>query len=313
MKAVRNPISKGSPDQLVYEDAPQPEPKAGEVLVRVYAVGVSPAEFTWSNNWTLKNGEPRPLPVIWGHELSGVVAQVGAGVSGVNVGDAVYALTDFWRDGAQAEYVITLPSELAPKPRSLDHVQAASVPLSGLTAWQALFDHAQLSAGQRVLIHGASGGVGSFAVQFAHWKGAYVIAVASAASADFVRGLGADEVIDYQQVRFETVVRDVDVVLDTQGGDTLERSWGVLKRGGVMVGIANDGPTQERAAQEGVRAVWFIVEPSREALIEIGKLIDAGTIQPIVERVLPLAQAREAYTHPAGTSTRGKTVLQVVE
>ncbi len=312
MKAVRNPVLKGSPDQLVYEDAPQPQPNAGEVLVRVHAVGVSPAEFTWSN-WTLKNGEPRPLPLIGGHELSGVVAQVGTGVPGVAVGDAVYGLTDFWRDGAQAEYAIALPSELAPLPRSLDHIQAASVPLSGLTAWQALFDHAQLEAGQRVLIHGAAGGVGSFAVQFAHWKGAHVIAIASASSADFVRELGADELIDYKQVRFETVVHDVDVVLDTQGGETLERSWRVLKRGGLIVGIANDGPTQERAAQEGVRAVWFVVEPSREELIEINQLIDAGVIKPMVERVLPLAQARAAYTKPAGGSTRGKTVLKVVE
>ena len=194
MKAIRM-HGRGGPERLVYEDAPQPHPDAGEVLVRVYATGVIATELSWSATYQTKGGSARALPIP-GHDLSGVVVEVGSGVTALTRGSAVYALTAFDRDGAEAEYTIALPGELAPKPRALDHVQAAAVPLTALTAWQALFEHAGLSAGQTVLIHGAAGGVGVFAVQLARWAGAHVTATASARNRDFLRELGANEIID---------------------------------------------------------------------------------------------------------------------
>lgn len=300
---------RGGPETLVYEEAPKPHPAEGEVLVRVYAAGVIASELTWDETYQTNAGQKRTLPVP-GHDMSGVVEEVGPGVTDINVGSDIYALTAFKRDGSAAEYMIALPSELAPKPRSLDYRQAASVPLTALTAWQAFFDHAKLSAGQTVLIHGAAGGVGVFAVQLAHWAGAHVIATASPRNHDFLRELGADEIIDYTSVRFEDVVHGADIVLDTIGGDTQERSWSVLKKGGVLVTITTP-PSTEQAQAYGVRCVWFIVEPSREQLIQIGKLIDAGQVKPIIDTVFPLAQAREAYEQGTKGHTRGKIVLRV--
>jgi NADPH:quinone reductase-like Zn-dependent oxidoreductase len=308
MKAIHI-HGRGGPEHLVYEDAPLPRLGPGEVLVRVYAAGVIAPELTWSATYQTNAGVPRPLPIP-GHDISGVVVDVGSEVSNIAVGEEVYGLIAFERDGAAAEYAIALPGELAPKPHTLDHVQAAAVPLTALTAWQAFFDHAGLSAGQTVLIHGAAGGVGVFAVQFAHWIGANVIATASARNRDFLRELGADETIDYTTTRFEQVVRDVDVVFDMVGGDTLERSYGVLKTGGVLVSVAMP-PSPEKAKEHGARSVWFIVEPNRDQLIEIGELIDGGQIRPIVDTVFPLSQARQAYELGARGHTRGKIVLSV--
>jgi NADPH:quinone reductase-like Zn-dependent oxidoreductase len=310
MKAIRI-HGRGGPELLAYEDAPQPHPGQGEVLVRVYATGVISTELTWSETYQTKEGSVRPQPIP-GHDLSGVVEEVGPGVSTLVRGAEVYALTAFERDGAEAEYTIALPSELAPKPHSLDHVQAASVPLAALTAWQALFDHAGLTAGQTVLIHGAAGGVGVFAVQLARWAGAQVIATASARHHDFLRELGANEIIDYATTRFEEVVHDVDLVFDMVGGETLERSWAVVKKGGVLVSVANP-PSTEQAKAHGVRSVWFIVEPNRDQLIQIGALIDAGQIRPIIDTVLPLSQAQQAYEQGARGHMRGKIVLRVVD
>jgi NADPH:quinone reductase-like Zn-dependent oxidoreductase len=202
-------------------------------------------------------------------------------------------------------------TELAPKPRSLEHASAAATPLSGLTAWQALFDHARLTPGQRVLIHGAAGGVGSFAVQIARWRGAHVIGTASARNGEFVRKLGADDVIDYGATPFETVVRDVDVVLDTIGGTTTEKSWSVLRRNGLLVTIVRQ-PSPEWTAGRAARGLFFVVEPSRAQLNELSHLIDAGMIRPIVDAVLPLDQAREAYERGIRDHPRGKLVLTVV-
>jgi NADPH:quinone reductase-like Zn-dependent oxidoreductase len=308
MKAIHI-HGRGGPETLVYEEAPKPHPAEGEVLVRVYAAGVIAPELTWDETYQTNAGQKRTLPVP-GHDMSGVVEEVGPSVTDINVGSDIYALTAFERDGSAAEYMIALPSELAPKPRSLDYRQAASVPLTALTAWQAFFDHAKLSAGQTVLIHGAAGGVGVFAVQLAHWAGAHVIATASPRNHDFLRELGADEIIDYTSVRFEDVVHGADIVLDTIGGDTQERSWSVLKKGGVLVAIATP-PSTEQAQAYGVRCVWFIVEPSREQLIQIGKLIDAGQVKPIIDTVFPFAQAREAYKQGTKGHTRGKIVLRV--
>lgn len=307
MKAVRAHHPLG-PDALVVEDVPLPTLIAGDALVRVRAAGISPAEFTWQI-WETPEGRSR-LPAIPSHEVSGVVASLAPGVQDVAVGDAVYGLTDFFRDGAAAEYVAVRAADLAPKPRTLNHAQAAAMPLSALTAWQALFDHAQLTRGQRVLIHGAAGGVGSFAVQLAHWCGAHVIGTASARNLSFVRELGADEVIDYHATRFETELRNVDVVLDTIGGATLERSWAVLRQDGLLITIVRP-PTPAWATGRPARGVFFIVEPRRDELIELGRLADAGVVRPMIEAVLPLAQARAAYERGAREHPRGKLVLAV--
>jgi NADPH:quinone reductase-like Zn-dependent oxidoreductase len=192
-------------------------------------------------------------------------------------------------------------------------VQAAAVPLSALTVWQAFFDHARLAPGQRVLIHGAAGGVGGFAVQIARWHGAYVIGTASAENRDFLLGLGANEVIDYQHVRFEEIVRDMDVVLDTIGGGTRERSWQLLKPGGILVSLPEPIPESEAAAQRkrSKRGVFFIVRPDREQLSQIAKLIDAGAVRPVIAQIVPLAEARKAFERGVTGHTRGKVVLAV--
>jgi NADPH:quinone reductase-like Zn-dependent oxidoreductase len=306
MKAIRI-HRRGGPEVLVYEDAPLPALHPGDVLVRVQAAGISPAEFTW-HIWETPDGRSR-LPFIPSHEVSGVVAAVAPDVRDLQVGDAVYGLTDFFRDGGAAEYVAVRATELAPKPRSLHHASAAATPLSALTAWQALFDHARLAPGQRVLIHGAAGGVGSFAAQLARWRGAHVIVTASARNVDFVHKLGADDVIDYGATPFDTVVRDVDVVLDTVGGTTTEKSWSVLQQNGLLVTIVRQPSdwTIDRAA----KGLFFIVEPSRTQLNELSRLIDAGIIRPIVEAVLPLDRAREAYERGITDHPRGKLVLAV--
>jgi NADPH:quinone reductase-like Zn-dependent oxidoreductase len=301
--------ARGGPEQLVYEDAPIPPLHTGDALVRSHACAITPTELSWTETYTSHDGRER-LPTIPGHELSGVVEAVAPHVTTVKPGDAVFALTDFSRDGAAADYVAVQAANLAPKPQSLDDAHAAAVPLSGLTAWQALFDHAALSTGQAVLIHAAAGGVGTYAVQLAHWRGAHVIGTARMENAEFLRDLGADEVIDYTAVRFEDKVRDVDVVLDAVGGDTLERSWRVLRPGGTLVTIVS-GAAPEKAREHDVRGVFFIVKPNRDQLIEIAHLIDAGSLRPIIEATFPLAQAREAFEHGLRQHNRGKLVLDI--
>jgi len=306
MKAARLQ-TRGSADSLRYEDAPDPHPNPGEVLIRVHAAAVTPTELQWAPTSVTRTGEPRPLPIILGHEFSGEVAALGPAVVGLIRGEAVYGLNDWFGDGADAEYCIAKASEVARKPASLDHVHAAVVPISGLTAWQALVERARVERGQRVLIHGGAGAVGVFAVQLAHWRGAHVIATVSARNIDFVRRLGADEAIDYHAVRFEDAVRDVDVVLDTVGGETLQRSWAVLKPGGKLLTVAADS---EGTASPAVRAAFFIVEANAPQLAELARLVDAGQLRPIVDAVFPLARAREAYAH---RTAHGKAVLQVLD
>jgi NADPH:quinone reductase-like Zn-dependent oxidoreductase len=308
MKAIRV-HGRGGPDNLSYDDAPKPQPGPGEVLVRVGATAVIATELTWDETYQTPTGDPRPLPIP-SHDLAGVVAEVGPGVTDFTVGAEVYALTAFDRDGAEAEYAIALPDELAPKPQTLDMVQAAAVPLAALTAWQALFIHAHLSKGQTALIHGGAGGVGSYAVQLARWAGARVITTASARHHDFLRGLGADQVIDYTTTPFEDVVHDVDIVFDTVGGESLTRSWQVVKDGGVVVSVVSPRPADD-PSHTRAQFVWFIVEPSGEQLRAIGDLIDAGQIQPIVSQVFPLAEARAAWEAAASGHARGKIVLRV--
>ena len=308
MKAIRI-HGRGGPDQLVYEDVSVPHPGPGEVLVRVAASGILVNELKWDVTYQTATGEPRPLPIP-GRDLCGVVAEVGAEVANVAVGEAVYAMLGYGRDGADAEYALALPGELAPKPRMVDDVQAAAVPLAALTAWQALFLHAKVSQGQQVLIHGGSGGVGTYAVQLAHWAGAQVLATASARNAAFLHELGADQVIDYATTRFEDVARNLDVVFDLVGGDTLRRSWQVVRAGGVLVSVVTPPPPQaEQELRPEVRFVYFIVEPSGAQLRQIGDLLDAGQVRPIVDQVFPLAQARQAYEVGMHGHHRGKIVL----
>lgn len=308
MKAVRI-HDFGGPEVLVYEDAERPRPAQGEVVVRVHAAGINPVD------WKVRIGRLRgrvnhQLPLILGWDLAGVVDEVGEGVTHLNVGDEVYSRPDIARNGAYAEYCVVRAAELALKPASIDFVHAAAVPLSCLTAWQSLFDAAHLTAGQSVLIHAAAGGVGHFAVQLARWKGAHIYATASARNAEFVRGLGAHEIIDYTTTRFEDVVKEIDVVFDTVGGDTYERSFKTLRNGGVIVSLLNQ-PNEALAQQYGVRAAYVFVQPNAAQLTEIATLIDQGALMPHVETVLPLSESQEAHRLVESGHTRGKIVLKI--
>jgi NADPH:quinone reductase-like Zn-dependent oxidoreductase len=302
MKALR--LYDRSPPRFVYEDAPEPTPGRGEVLIRVHAAAVTPTEMAWLPTSTARDGTPRPLPLVMGHELSGEVAGLGPDVGDLALGAAVFGMNDWYRDGAEAEYCVARAADVAPKPATLDHVAAAVVPISALTAWQGLCARAALRGGERVLIHGASGAVGLFAIQLARWRGAEVIATASR-HFDLLRELGADVVIDYRRERFETIARDVDVVFDGVGGDTLARSWDVLKPGGRAVTIA---ASEEYTTIPRSRDAFFIVEPSREQLTEIARLVDGGALRVIVGAVLPLADGAAAH---AGGPGLGKTALRV--
>lgn len=310
MKAVRI-HSYGDPEVLTYEDAPLPAIAEDDVLIRVHAAAINPVD------WKIRQGHLQgflnhPLPLILGWDVSGVVEAVGANVTSLKPGDEVYSRPNIERDGAYAEYVAVKASEVALKPKSVDHVHAAAVPLAGITAWHCLFEAAQLSAGQRVLIHAAAGGVGSYAVQFARWKGAYVIGTASARNRDFLLELGADEVIDYQSARFEEAIEPVDVVFDTIGGEVQERSWQVVKPGGILVSIISP-PSEEQAAAHHCRSAYVFIQPRADWLTEMAQLIDAGQMKPIVDVILPLSQAAEAHRISQSGHTRGKIVLQVKE
>jgi len=277
-------------------------------LIQVHATGVTSKELFWYPTTHKKSGERRSRAVP-GHEFSGVVAAVGEDAPGFDVGQEVYGMNDWFSDGATAEYCVTQPSSIARKPAGLTHVEAASVPIGALTAWQGLFDRAKLQAGERVLVHGGAGAVGLFAIQLARFHGAHVVSTASARNLAFVSSLGAEEVFDYQATRFEEKLSKIDVVFDTVGGETLQRSWGVLKPGGRMITIAaeNEATTDER-----VKQAFFIVEPNHEQLTRIGKLLETGRLQTVVDAVLPLAQASAAYTGEVKERRgRGKLVIAV--
>jgi NADPH:quinone reductase-like Zn-dependent oxidoreductase len=307
MKAIRIHNYGGS-EVLKYEEAPRPEPGEGEVLIRVHATSVNPID------WKVREGHmkefwPHKFPLILGWDLSGVVEELGRGVCRFKIGDEVYSVPDPTRNGAYADYIVVRESELALKPNSLDHIRAAAVPLAALTAWQS-FDTAHLQPGQRVLIHAGSGGVGHFAVQLAKWKGAYVFATASTKNQDLLRKLGVDEPIDYTQQRFEDIARKIDVVLDTLGGETQERSWSVLKKGGVLVSLVQP-PSEEKAKELGVRAAIIGAQPNGAQLAEIAKIIDSGKLAPVIDRILPLSEARRAHELSQSGHTHGKIALRV--
>ena len=299
----------GGPEVLRYEDAPRPEPAAGEVLVRVRAAGVNPADWKIRQGY-FKDFIKHHMPLILGWDVSGVVEATGSGVARWKRGDEVYGRADLTRDGSYAEYIVVRENEIARKPRSLDHEHAAAVPLAGLTAWQSLLDIAGLAPGRRVLIHAAAGGVGHLAVQLAKWRGAYVIGTAGARNAGFVRGLGADQVIDYNAGRFEDAVRDVDVVFDTIGGEVQQRSWKTLKPGGFLVSVVSPPPAEE-AAKHRARGGLAFIHSNASQLSDMAGLIDAGKLRPVVETVMPLADARRAQDAVQGGHTRGKVVLSV--
>lgn len=297
--------SYGGPEVLRLEEIPRPVPGPNELLVKVYAVSVNPID--WKQRQGAMNHR---LPFVPGWDVSGIVDEVGPGTKRFQRGDAIYASMDTSRDGAYAQYVLVKESEAARKPDSLDHLHAAAIPVAGLTAWQAIFNTARLSTGQKILIHGAAGGVGSFAVQLAKWKGAYVIGTASSQNQAFIRELGVDQPIDYQATRFEDVVHDIDVVLDLIGGETQQRSWKVLRKGGILVSTVQP-PAADIAASHGVRAGFTIRQASGSDLAEITKLVDAGKLKVFVDTVLPLAEARHAHEMSQTGHTRGKIVLKV--
>jgi NADPH:quinone reductase-like Zn-dependent oxidoreductase len=302
MKAVRI-HSFGGPEVLRFEDVPVPAPQPNEIVAAVHAAGINPVD------WKIREGhvgEPR-LPQIMGSDFSGVVQAIGPDVREFRVGDAVFGVVAD-ESGSYAEFAAAPVSQIAKKPGTLDHVRAAALPIASLTAWQALFDTAQLQAGQKILIHAAAGGVGSFAVQFARWKGAHVIGTASARNAGSVRALGAAEVIDYHSTRFEDVAHEVDVVFDTVGGETQERSWKVLKRGGILVSIVQPPPS-EKAAGHGVRGVFMISKPRGDELARIVDLVVQGQVKVVVETVLPLSEARRGQELSQSGHVHGKIVL----
>ena len=307
MKAMRI-HQYGGPEVLAQVEMQRPAPGVNEVLIKVHAASVNP--FDWkARAGYVKEFFPLTFPATLGSDVSGTVEEVGPGVARFKRGDEVYASLGL-EGGGYAEYAVAKEAIVAEKPGTLDHVQAAAVPTGGITAWQALFEVAQLRAGQKVLIHAAAGGVGNFAVQFAKAKGAYVIGTASSRNQAFLVELGVDKAVDYQKTRFEDVVHEADVVLDTIGGDTQERSFKALKKGGILVSIVQP-PSQELATKYGVRALFYGGHPSSSNLAEIAKLIDAGKVKTVVETVLPLEEAPRAHELSQSGHVRGKIVLKV--
>jgi NADPH:quinone reductase-like Zn-dependent oxidoreductase len=295
--------SFGGPEVLRVERVARPVPGPGELLVRVHAASVNPVD-TYTRTGETVSFTGAKVPYIPGFDVSGVVEATGDGVKSFRKGDAVFAMLDLTRGGGYAEYAIVRESEAAPKPKRLTHEQAAAIPLTALTAWQALFDTANLEKGQTVLIHAGAGGVGTMAIQLAKWKGAKVIATASAANHDYLKQLGADVVIDYRTQKFEELVKDVDVVLDPVGGDTQARSIGVLKNGGTLVSLVGLGGTARRST--AIKAKSILVKPDGATLARIGELVT-----PTVSHTFTLQQVKDAHVQSETGRTRGKIVLTV--
>ena len=299
----------GGPEVLKYEDAPRPEPKENEALVRVIAAGVNPVDaLIRSGKYAKFFGTT--LPLIPGYDIAGIVERTGAKITKLKAGDSIYAYV-LW-GGGYAEYAVATEGEATAKPKSLNYIEAAAVPLAALTAWQALIDAAKLGAGQTVLIHGGSGGVGSMAIQIAKARGAKVIATASTPNQELLKQLGADMTVDYTKTKFEDVAKDVDVVLDSVGKDTLARSYGVVRKGGIITTLVAE-PDQSELDKHGIRGAAISVKPNASELAEITKLIEEKKITPVVSQVLPLTEAVKAQEQAATRHTRGKIVLKVAE
>ena len=304
MKAAR--IHKyGPPEVIVIDDLPIPEPKAGEIIVRTAAAGVGPWDALIREGKAVVNS---PLPLILGSELAGVVEAIGPGVSEFKNGDEVYGATNHEFYGAYTEFAVASASTIAHKPEGLSHLEAASVPVVAVTAWQMLFEYAKMKAGQTVLIHGGAGNVGAYAIQLASQAGIGVTATASTKDLEYVKGLGAATVIDYMTTRFEDVISPVDVVLDTVGGETQQRSYSVVKRGGMLVSIVTPFPDEKQ--YPGIRKAFFIVEVNTDRLKTLSDLFDQGKLSAQVGTVLPLEQAKAAHQMLAGAPhKRGKILL----
>ena len=299
----------GGPEVLKYEDVPRPEPKDNEVLVRMIAAGVNPVDaLIRSGKYAKFFGTT--LPLVPGYDIAGIVEKTGTKITKLKAGDPIYAYV-MW-GGGYADYALATEGEAAAKPKSITFVEAAGVPLAALTAWQALIDTAKLSAGQTVLIHGGSGGVGSFAIQIAKARGAKVIATASTPNQDLLKQLGADVAIDYTKTKFEDIAKDVDVVLDSVGKDTLARSYGVVKKGGFIATLVAE-PDQAELDKHGIRGAPISVKPNSDELTEITKLIEEKKIKPVVSQVLPLTEAVKAQEQAATHHTRGKIVLKIAD
>ncbi|MDB5102405.1 MAG: hypothetical protein JWP91_94 [Fibrobacteres bacterium] len=303
MKAIRI-HAYGGPEVLMYEDVARPAPGPKEVLVRVHAASINPVDWKLRAGF-LKDYVPITLPAILGLDMSGVVEGVGLDVKGFKAGDEVYAMTSMGRDGTYAEYAVIEEMNLARKPKSQDHIRSAAIPLAGLTAWHGLFEFGDLKAGQKVLIHGAAGGVGSFAVQLAKSRGATVAGTASTRNQSLLRELGVDQPIDYTKSAFEKAVTEVDLVIDTIGGETLQRSWGVLKKNGVLASTVTD-PKSPNPALTGKH---IANRPNAQGLKELAALADAGKIHAIVESIMPLSDARKAHEISQSGHARGKIIL----
>jgi NADPH:quinone reductase-like Zn-dependent oxidoreductase len=303
MKALRA-HQRGGPEVLVFEDAPKPEPGPREVRVAPSAAAITFAELTWDETWS-------HIPTTPSHEFSGVVDRVGEEVTTVTAGQEVYGFVPFDRNGAAATFVVVPEEAVAPRPQSVSHVEAAAVPVAALTAWQALMIHARLGAGDRVLIHGGAGGVGAYAVQMAAGKGADVTATAFAADVGHATRLGATTVIDVSSERFDEESGVFDIVIDTVGGETLDRSFAVLRPGGRLVTLQAP-PSQERAAELGVEAIFFVVSPSREELVAIADLVDRGELEITIAATYPVEAGREAFeSGQVRGRPPGKTVLTI--
>jgi NADPH:quinone reductase-like Zn-dependent oxidoreductase len=299
----------GGPEVLKLDEIARPEPKENEILVRVIAAGVNPVDGMIRSGMFARDKKPTS-PIIPGGDIAGIVETTGSGVTKFKPRDPVYAYMSLKRGGGYAEYAIATTQEAASKPQSASYVEAAAVPIVALTAWQALIDEAKLSAGQSVLIHGGSGGVGTFAIQIAKARGAKVFATASTPNQDLLKQLGADVAIDYTKQKFEDIAKDVDVVLDSVGKDTLARSYGVVKKGGFIATLVSR-VDQAELDKHGIRGASISVEPNADELAEIGKLIDEKKIKVIVSQTFPLAEAAKAQAQADTHHTRGKIVLQV--
>ncbi|MFF1926527.1 NADP-dependent oxidoreductase [Streptomyces sp. NPDC058221] len=290
---------------LTLTELPHPHAAENDVIVQVHAAGFTPGELAWPGTWTDRAGRDR-TPSVPGHELSGVVTELGYGTTGLTVGQRVLGLTDWARNGSLAQYVAVEARNLAPLAADVDHVTAAALPISGLTAWQALFDHAHLTTGQSVLIHGAAGGVGSIAVQLARGVGARVIGTGRADDRDTALGLGADTFVDLQAGSLEDI-GEVDVVFDVIGGSILEQSTKLVRPGGTLVTIAEPVTVHPRDG----RAVFFVVEPDRGRLADLAQRLRDGRLKPVVGAVRPLAETAAAFA--PDKRTPGKTIIRVTE
>jgi NADPH:quinone reductase-like Zn-dependent oxidoreductase len=317
MKAAWIADAKHGDLSIVVGDTADPDADLRGLIVAVEAVGLTFGEPHWVTNGAgpLPDGRPRPLPVIIGHEFAGRIVDAAAGDHDFTVGDRVFGLIDFWRNGAAAELACVLASEIARVPEGISAVDAATLPIGALTAWQGLFDHGHLRAGQTVLIHGGAGAVGTFAIQIAKGAKARVIATARGEEAvALCTSLGADVVVDTATQRFENVVGGIDLVFDTVGRDLLERSWAIVPRGGTLVtisGEAEDAPSPERARDLGIEAAWFIVSPNPGQLSQLASWVLDGRIKVKIDAVHPLDDAPRVFREAAGRAHAGKTVLKI--